>query len=55
MGILAWSGFVVVGGAPPLAVVLAFFTSIGLPVQLACFPPPPSRLRRVGWTLVATL
>lgn len=48
----AW--FAVAGGALPLPAILALLTGIALPVQLACFPPAPSQLRRVGWTLVAT-
>jgi hypothetical protein len=44
--------FLAVGGTAPLSAVLAFLTGIALPVLLASFPPAPSQLRRVGWTLV---
>ncbi len=51
---MATAGFVVAGGVLPLPATLALVTGIGLPVQLAYFPPATSQLRRVGWTLVAS-
>ena len=43
----------VVGDALPLRVMAALAPGVMIALGVALFPPPPARLRTVGWTLIA--